>query len=63
MGKNRSISHKHISTKNSKGEDIKIFYFNHYNEHSYVVKEMNGIEFNKGGAWETLENAIKSTEK
>jgi hypothetical protein len=63
MGKNKSISHKHIETQNSKGDKIKVFYSNHYNEHSYVVIQINGKPVMIGGAWETLENAIKSTEK
>lgn len=62
MGKNRYISHEHINAKNSNGDSVKVFHSNHYNEHSYVVTEINGIQINSG-AWETLENAVKSTEK
>jgi len=63
MGKNKSVSHNHISTTNSKGDNVKVFHSNHYNEHSYVVTSVNGNTRKTGGAWETLENAVKSTEK
>lgn len=63
MGRNKSIWYKHIVTKNSKGNTVKIFHSNIYNEYSYVVKEINGLEVNTGLAYETLENALASTEK
>ena len=63
MSKNKNVSHEHIATKNSNGDNVKIFHSNHYNEHSYVVTEINGSEVNTGGAWETLSNAVKATEK
>jgi len=63
MGKNKNVSHAHINTNNSNGDSVKVFHSNHYNEDSYVVTEVNGSKSNTGGAWETLDNAVKSTEK
>lgn len=61
MGKNKNVSHEKISTSNSNGDEIKVFHSNHYNEHSYVVTEVNG-ESTKIGSYESLENAVKATE-
>lgn len=63
MGKNKHVWHKHLNVKNSNGDSLTVFHYNYYNEHSYVVTEINGVRVNSGGAWETLENAVKSTEK
>lgn len=63
MGKNKYIQHKHITTQNNNGDDIEIFYHKHYDSEGYVVTKINGETYKATGSWETLANAIRSTEK
>jgi hypothetical protein len=60
--------HKTINKENKNGDLITVFYSRHYNEDSYVVTHINNIDvkviplYKHQGAYETLHNAIKSTE-
>ncbi len=63
MGKNKHVSHSHTTIKNSNGNSVKVAHSNHYNDHSYEVIAVNGSEVNTGKAYESLSNAVKSTEK
>lgn len=59
--------HKTINKENKNGVMITVFYSRHYNEDSYVVTHINNIDVDSiasysRGAYETLYNAIKSTE-
>ena len=63
MGKNKHIQHKHITCENNNGDKVEVFYHNHYGSEGYQVTKVNDDNARTGEAWETLENAIKSTEK
>jgi len=63
MGKNRYVQHKHINKENSKGDMIGVFYHKHYDSEGYAVVRINDQEVKPSVSWETLENAVKSTEK
>jgi len=62
MGKNKYVQHKHIITKNNNGDKLEIFYHKHYDSQGYEVIKINGDKVESTKSWETLENAIKSTE-
>jgi hypothetical protein len=63
MGKNKNVSYRTISIKNSNGDDLEVYEQNHYNDRLYTVEKVNGEENNDGGNFEHLSSAIKSTEK
>ena len=62
MSKNKSVSHRKITTRNSKNDDVIISEQNHYNEWAYTVISVNGKEVNDG-AWDYLSSALKASEK
>jgi hypothetical protein len=62
MGKNRYVQHKHITQENNKGNIIEVFYHKHYDSEGYAVTKIDGQSVNSHVSYETLENAIKSTE-
>lgn len=62
MGKNKYVQHKHITQKNSKGNVIEVFYHKHYDSEGYVVTKIDGESVDSQLSYETLGNAIKSTE-
>lgn len=39
------------------------FTIKHYDSEGYVVTKINGENYKATGSWETLANAIRSTEK
>jgi hypothetical protein len=63
MTKNKYVQHKHIVKENEKGDKVEIFYHKHYDSEGYEVISVNNIKCNSKGSFETLGNAIKSTEK
>ena len=62
MGKNKYVSHRKITTRNSNEDEVVIFEQNHYNEWAYTVMQVNGKEVNDG-AWDYLSSALKASEK
>jgi hypothetical protein len=63
MSKNKYVQHKHYVTKNNNGDKVEVFYHKHYDNQGYQVTKINNVEYNSGKSWETLENAVKSTEQ
>lgn len=63
MGKNKHVQHNHITRENNNGDKIEVFHHNHYGSEGYQVTKVNGNDFRNGEAWESLDNAMKSTEK
>lgn len=63
MGRNKYVQHKHITTQNNKGDKVEIFYHKHYDSEGYHVVKINNKEDKGLLSYETLEGAIKSTEK
>jgi|688.fasta_scaffold518136_1 hypothetical protein len=62
MSKNKYVSHRKISIRNSNNDEVVIFEQNHYNEWAYTVMSVNGKEVNDG-AWDYLSSALKASEK
>lgn len=63
MSRNKYVKHKNIVTENNNGDKVEVFYHKHYDSEGYKVTKVNNVKFDSSGAWETLENAVKSTEK
>jgi hypothetical protein len=62
MGKNKYVSHRKITTRNSNDDEVVIFEQNHYNEWAYTVMSVNDKEVNDG-ALDYLSSALKASEK
>jgi len=62
MSKNKYVSHRKITIRNLKNDDVIISEQNHYNEWAYTVISVNGKEVNDG-AWDYLTSALKASEK
>ena len=58
----KHVSHRKITTRNSKNDAVIISEQNHYNEWGYTVMSVNGKEVNDG-AWDYLSSALKASEK